>query len=320
MPAPSLSMKKRRQLSLGMVGAVVAVALGLLALHSATAPQPNFAVAGPLAAAPGRGGAASQAWQISASASSAPFTAGPVQAQSLGAAALAAACLCVAAAARAGAGRAKSVTNGKAARFALRVEGQICSALAFLPPTAALVGTFDIFEAAVPTLAPTFEPLISLDEVAHVVQAAEPLAVAVATAVALATAVVAPSVEELPSGWSAPSPLRSPAAARRIGASRHASPRHGAAGRVRMAAAAAASAAHRTVGAKLQERSACPEVAPLPFDAATLRREIQRGLQQGPRTRGDAGREAKMASSSDLSDMRLDWHVLAYEFDSQEQF
>lgn len=187
--------------------------------------------------------------------------------------------------------RALCSSASKVDRRAVKVS---CGAVAVpeVPPPCAKCGAR--CTCAAPVAAPVHVPEVQ----APVVQApvaplidftAAPVsqvAAAPAPQVQAAAPVKEPEQEETPSQWAFPSRV---GAARFVGATRH-SQCHG------HSSPRTQRAARRAVGAKLQERAAV-EVPEMPFDASTLRKEIQVGLLAASLLRTQRGRESKQSAS-----------------------
>jgi len=238
----------------------------------------------------------------------------------LGSIAVAALLLCASYAKTSSASKRTATTkSSRVARFALKVDGQVCAGLPAPVPTQPL--STNLAEVQVPTQVSA--PLIDLKDA--VVPVVEPIRAALpaqpAPQVFAPTPVVAAAQaeEHAPSSWAAPS-LRSVSsvcrASRRVGGSRCALPRRSSS-RVSRAATAAATAARRSVGSRLEARAPCPEVVQASYDASLLRSKIQVGIVAVGCVRSGCGRESKTPASKACV-MSTGVLILANEFGQQD--
>jgi len=200
--------------------------------------------------------------------------------------------LCCASATRSVSGAAKSSKSSR--RACVRITGPAPStAIAFsldalhqaiaptqTPVKASSPAIFDLFSDAIPTsaaVAPTSKPC-AIEAPVYVEDSKAPCE----------------------SGWSALPRVRM-AAATRVGGARHAS-RSRSSGRAARAAAASSVHEHRSVGARLQEKSPSVELMELSFDASKMRMKIQAGLQCTSGFSSAMNREFA-ASSKSLADL-----------------
>eukprot|EP00443_Scrippsiella_acuminata_P091636 CAMPEP_0115456622 /NCGR_PEP_ID=MMETSP0271-20121206/44784_1 /TAXON_ID=71861 /ORGANISM="Scrippsiella trochoidea, Strain CCMP3099" /LENGTH=332 /DNA_ID=CAMNT_0002883145 /DNA_START=65 /DNA_END=1063 /DNA_ORIENTATION=+ len=216
----------------------------------------------------------------------------------LGSVAVAALLLCASFAKTPGlAKRTASLRSSRSTCFSLKINGHVAAEL----PASMPMRLTDTNPTSVQTPMQVSTPLLDLEDAA--VPVIEPpclVANAPSTPQVFAPTpkpVVQAELNSM-SCWTAPS-LRSVSVAcspaRRVGGSRRAQPRQGS--RVFRAAAATATSARRSVGARLEERVPCPQVAPASYDASRLRTKVQVGLSASWSLRMERGRESKTPAS-----------------------